>query len=226
MCSGSPEAQGGVRASDPAPAGSRHGTRPPEHRFLKASRSRERRRAIAALRTLGLLLTVAACEREERRFREMPPAAAASPAVTLNDQVQPGPVLIDPEIRNPYEYNAYAISEGQQLYTAFNCNDCHSPRGGGGMGPSLIDSLWIYGSEPENIFESVLKGRPNGMPSFRGRISNDQIWRLVAFVRSLNGLTPMDTRPGRTEGMHATTATPQTDANTPMSARIPPEQVP
>ena len=33
-----------------------------------------------------------------------------------------------------------------------------------------------------------MKGRPNGMPSFRGRIPEDQIWQLVAYVRSLSGL--------------------------------------
>lgn len=185
-------------------------------RFRKA-------RAVWGLVALGLF---AACDREERRFREIPPGATALPAVTQNDANQPGPFIRDPEIRNTYEENAWAISEGNWLYTQWNCAGCHSPRGGGGMGPPLMDSLWIYGSEPENLFQTIVEGRPNGMPAFRGRIGNADVWKLVAYVRSLAALTPMDTRSGRTDDIHATTPTPQTDANLPMARRIPPEQRP
>ena len=55
-----------------------------------------------------------------------------------------------------------------------------------------MDSRWIYGSEPENIFATIMQGRPNGMPAFGGRIPDDQLWQLVAYVRSLSGQTPQD----------------------------------
>ena len=32
------------------------------------------------------------------------------------------------------------------------------------------------------------------MPSFRGKIPDDQIWQLVAYVRSLSGHAPKDAR--------------------------------
>lgn len=35
------------------------------------------------------------------------------------------------------------------------------------------------------VFESIFQGRPDGMPAWGGRISNDQIWMLTAYVRSL-----------------------------------------
>ncbi len=69
------------------------------------------------------------------------------------------------------------------------------------MGPALNDSEWIYGSEPENVFASIVEGRPNGMPSWRGRLTNAQVWQLVAFVRSLDGLTPKSTWSPRTDHM-------------------------
>lgn len=69
------------------------------------------------------------------------------------------------------------------------------------MGPPLNDPDWIYGSDPENIFATIVEGRPNGMPSFRGRIGNAQVWQLVAYVRTLGGLTPKDTWPARADEM-------------------------
>ncbi len=83
---------------------------------------------------------------------------------------------------------------------AFNCVGCHG-MGGGGMGPPLIDDEWRYGAEMEDIVRTILDGRPQGMPAFRGRITETQAWQLAAFVRSLGAHTPVDTRPGRTDGM-------------------------
>ena len=64
-----------------------------------------------------------------------------------------------------YEENAYAIAEGKRLFSAYNCVGCHG-HGGGGMGPPLMDDNWIYGEEPEQIFSTLVEGRPNGMPTF------------------------------------------------------------
>ena len=44
-----------------------------------------------------------------------------------------------------------------------NCAGCHF-NGGGGMGPPLMDNIWIYGDSIENIGASIREGRPNGMP--------------------------------------------------------------
>jgi cytochrome c oxidase cbb3-type subunit 3 len=139
------------------------------------------------------------CEREERRFREMPAAAARRNRERLVNLV-PGPYTADVRVENPYDGNAFAINEGQRLYNWYNCVGCHS-HGGGGMGPPLMDDRWIYGSDPENIFATIVEGRPNGMPSYRGKIPEYQVWQLVAYVRSMSGMVPKDAAPGRTEDM-------------------------
>jgi cytochrome c oxidase cbb3-type subunit 3 len=77
------------------------------------------------------------------------------------------------------------IEAGKQLFSAMNCIGCHF-NGGGGIGPPLMDSIWIYGGNIENIASSIREGRPNGMPSFRGFIPDEQIWQLAAYVRSLS----------------------------------------
>ena len=104
-----------------------------------------------------------------------------------------------PKIR-AYQENAYAISEGQRLFSWYNCAGCHF-HGGGGIGPPLMDDLWIYGSEPQNIHATIIQGRPNGMPAFGGRIPDYQVWQLAAYVRSLSGLTPKDAVPARSDHM-------------------------
>jgi len=69
------------------------------------------------------------------------------------------------------------------------------------MGPALIDNYWTYGSEPENIHETILRGRPNGMPAWEGRIPDFQVWQLVAYVRSLGNLEPKAATPVRQDHM-------------------------
>jgi cytochrome c oxidase cbb3-type subunit 3 len=99
-----------------------------------------------------------------------------------------------------YERSAWHVSEGKRLYTWFNCVGCHA-HGGGGMGPPLMDDKWIYGGEMQNIAATILQGRPNGMPSFRGRIPEEQVWQLAAYVRSMGRNVPKAAAPGRNDDM-------------------------
>jgi cytochrome c oxidase cbb3-type subunit 3 len=64
-----------------------------------------------------------------------------------------------------------------------------------------MDEFWIYGSDPQNIYASIVEGRPNGMPSFRGKIAENQVWQLVSYVRSLSGNVAYDALPSRTDHM-------------------------
>jgi len=88
-------------------------------------------------------------------------------------------------LTNPYAGNAQRAAEGAKLFIAYNCMDCHGADGSGAMGPSLQDGRWHFGGTPGNIFQSIYEGRPDGMPAWGGRIPDDQIWRLVAYVQSL-----------------------------------------
>jgi len=155
-----------------------------------------RRILTAGVLTGALLFT--ACRREERRFRELPPST--TPTTVRVSALQPGTMVDTMHVANPYENNAYAQTEGQRLYNAYGCVGCHA-NGGGGMGPALMDDKWIYGSAPENIYTTIIQGRPNGMPSFAGRIPSYQVWQIVTYVRSLSGLTPAGSRSARTDDM-------------------------
>jgi cytochrome c oxidase cbb3-type subunit 3 len=182
---------------------------------------RERRRLGVASAFVIIIIGIGiiACEREQRRFREFPPAGASRTAV-MQGTLQPGAPLPPAALPNPYESNAFAVSEGQRLYEWFNCSGCHA-HGGGNIGPALMDDAWIYGSEPENIFATIVEGRPNGMPAFRRKIPDQQVWQLVAYVRSLSGQLRKDVSPGRTDDMNVKKPEQSTEEQTPTDANLP-----
>ena len=173
--------------------------------------------------TLGLCLI--SCEREERGFRVEPPASSRINSKTLSD-LQPGQTTPPPSVKNEYEENAYALSEGKRLFNAYNCNGCHA-QGGGGMGPPLMDDQWIYGGRPEQVFSTIVEGRPNGMPSFRGKVPDFQVWQLAAYVRSMSGQVPKDAAPARPDHLHGKPPEstkerePVKDSTLPKSAEMP-----
>jgi len=126
--------------------------------------------------------------------------ASAPPPGQLSDQPRRSSDGVD---RNdePFQRNRWAVAEGKRLYEWFNCAGCHSPGGGGGMGPSFMDAQWRYGDAPGSVFASIVEGRPFGMPSFRDRVHPADVWKLVAYVRTLGRLTPKDVWPARGDEM-------------------------
>jgi cytochrome c oxidase cbb3-type subunit 3 len=104
------------------------------------------------------------------------------------DNIQPGLPMQGrfATLTNPFEGNAQRVAEGAKLFIAYNCMDCHGADGSGAMGPSLQDNRWHFGGTAGDVFQSIYEGRPDGMPSWGGRIGDDQIWRLVAYVRTLS----------------------------------------
>jgi cytochrome c oxidase cbb3-type subunit 3 len=119
--------------------------------------------------------------------------------------LSPGePVQKQPDSRGAgFESNAYHINQGARLYQWFNCSGCHAA-GGGNIGPALMDDQWRYGGSIDQIYSSILQGRPNGMPSFEGKIPDLQVWQLAAYVRALAGNVPKDAAPSRRDAMEAT----------------------
>lgn len=111
-----------------------------------------------------------------------------APFVQHPDYIQPGITLTRPFTRlvNPYEGDKQRIAAGGKLYVAYNCIDCHGADGAGAMAPSLADGRWHFGGTPGEVFQSIYEGRPDGMPSWGGRISDVDIWTLVSYVKTLD----------------------------------------
>lgn len=96
-----------------------------------------------------------------------------------------GPALADAQKENPYTGDTEAQEHGKKLYKRLNCYACHGQAGGGGMGPSLMDANWKNGngSDPD-LFAQISGGR-GAMPPYKGIASEEDIWKVIAFVRTL-----------------------------------------
>lgn len=131
-----------------------------------------------------------ACESESRSSTHVPSTSDRVSAVRTSTLI-PGPERATAVVvENPYADDPRAMEEGRRYYLWMNCHGCHGARGGGGIGPPFADAEWIYGSEPENIFQSIVQGRPNGMPTYEGMIPEDRVWMIAAYVRSLGPPDP------------------------------------
>jgi cytochrome c oxidase cbb3-type subunit 3 len=166
-------------------------------------------RCLELVARIGCALIAAllvACQRESRRFE--PPA--------------PGGQVLDKSIAatrvDVYERNAYELAAGKRLWTWYNCSGCHA-NGGGGAGPALTDDVWLYGGDARSVYQTIAEGRPNGMPAFGGRIPEDQLWQLTAYVRSLAALAPKDAAPNRDDAFLTREPESSMDPNPPGSAQ-------
>ena len=146
--------------------------------------------------TMAILVVVAA-NAQVAQDRRPVPGYGTSESVPTKRYLNPGPATPRPPvIENPYLGDPDAIDEGHRLFADFHCAECHAPGAGGFIGPSLRDPYWRYGSDPASIFESIWAGRPHGMPTWAGKIPDDQIWKLVAFLQSLQDTSPDALQPG------------------------------
>ena len=161
-----------------------------------------------------------ACQRDERpsgralsaaamplRARAAAPDSGVDSGASRGPGVRPGinaSVLIG--ATNPYTGRTDAIVTGRQLFTGMNCSGCHSGYAGGGMGPNLRDSLWIYGSSDADLYATIAEGRPNGMPAWGERLPAQQIWQIIAYLRTLgsNAEPVKPPTPTRTTASHNT----------------------
>ena len=142
-----------------------------------------------------------ACDREERHSRGKPLGETIPASASLGDRPDPRAAI--------YDGNAYSIAQGMQLYTWMNCVGCHA-HGGGGMGPPLMDQEWRYGGRIDQIAATIYEGRPNGMPAWKGKLTEQQIWQLASYVRTLSGQQRKDSVGARADTMSNTPPQTQT----------------
>jgi cytochrome c oxidase cbb3-type subunit 3 len=140
--------------------------------------------------------------RDVRDYRAGVPPSPGIDQVRLTTLYAGGQPLQPTSSDFPRAMSGFDVSEGKRLYQWFNCNGCHA-NGGGDIGPALMDDKWIYGAEPRNIYRTIVEGRPNGMPSFGGKIPDAQVWQLVAYVRSMSGLVSATAAPGRNDDIQS-----------------------
>ena len=149
---------------------------------------------------LALLGVLALCGCRNGSQASAPATQQASPPGVIDTALTPGVghslITTDPRAAQYYD-NPQAVATGKRLFSQYNCSGCHS-NGGGGMGPSLMDDEWIYGGRLEQIHQTLVEGRPNGMPAWNGKIPDEQLWQIAAYVRSMSLPATLAAQTGRT----------------------------
>lgn len=101
--------------------------------------------------------------------------------------------------------NSEAKEMGQRLFLTY-CSQCHGSDAKGARGfPNLTDADWLFGGAPEQIRESITKGRDAMMPAkgVQPDLNGDQIKDLANYVRSLSGLATDSIRAQRGKELFA-----------------------
>lgn len=125
-------------------------------------------------------------------FRFLPMLLLATPALAQTPR-EPGPLPTAQEVKNPIEANEASIAAGKQVYERY-CVSCHAKDGKGSAEvaktlpapPSdLTDREWQYGGTDGEIFSVVRAGTKLGMEPFHNRLSDNRIWHVVNYLRTL-----------------------------------------
>ncbi len=91
---------------------------------------------------------------------------------------------------SPVAYSAESVREGRKTYLRL-CQYCHGQDGRAQANPDFdAPSLrrpqeWRNGVSDERLFLSIKDGVGHDMPPFRTQLKDEQIWRIVHFLRSI-----------------------------------------
>jgi mono/diheme cytochrome c family protein len=137
----------------------------------------------APIRLMILGGVLAACPLQHASGQTPGSAGSASAQLTAQEAAA---------LKNPVAFNAESVAAGKTLYLLNNCAACH-----GSDGKALLDIVaenatdltdprfWNNGTEPGQIFRSLREGAGPKMPASKGRIKDEDLWRLTNFIQSL-----------------------------------------
>jgi mono/diheme cytochrome c family protein len=95
------------------------------------------------------------------------------------------------EEKSPLANAADAAKKGKTLY-AGNCAKCHGPEGKGD-GPDsdhaadLTDEFRTELNPEGVLYYKIWNGHANDMPAFKSKLTKDDVWSLVAYLKELRG---------------------------------------
>lgn len=140
-------------------------------------------------KTLGLLgaavLIAAATAVAVSRAQPTAPPAAAPPAAQA-DAADPVPkLLLSPD----------DVARGKALFTGTCAAYCHRPSEpqptAAADAPNLFGCDWRHGGSNGELFKTITAGVPGTrMVPFGGAIPDDDIWRIVAYLKSATQCKP------------------------------------
>jgi len=94
--------------------------------------------------------------------------------------------------KSPLKPSPDLVKKGKSLFTT-NCQKCHGPLGKGDGPDSPKDEPaadltdeFRYELNPEGVlYYKIMNGHPPAMPAFKSKLTKDDGWTLVEYVKSL-----------------------------------------
>ena len=117
------------------------------------------------------------------------PNRASNNAVATN--VNPAAPTATPAGASPVD----EVASGEKLYTT-NCMTCHKDSGKGGkvtvdgkqLNPNDLTADKMKSRSDDKLAKDITEGSPDdGMPAFKGKLTDDQIKAVVKHLRKLQG---------------------------------------
>lgn len=105
-----------------------------------------------------------------------------------------------PRPKNPIGTGPQVVAAGHTLYNR-TCTACHGIDGGEGeRAPALVGDRRFFRLSADSIFETIKGGiAGTAMPPFGGSLADDDIWRIVVFIRAMRGSASETDVPGSAE---------------------------
>ncbi len=104
----------------------------------------------------------------------------------------PAQAAVIPEV-NPFSSDA-DVQQGSALFQT-HCSYCHGANGEGGRGADLTAGIYRQGGRDPQLYASIRNGIP-GTEMAPVRITDDEVWKVVAFVKRLGSQGLMEKAPG------------------------------
>ncbi|MGB8261362.1 MAG: cytochrome c [Terracidiphilus sp.] len=117
--------------------------------------------------------------------------------LVISASVAPGPAAQEPAgAKNPAKITAQSQARAKELWER-DCSFCHNHNGDGKTDMAkdfpagdFTDVKTLAAKSDQDLFTSIRKGKGKMFPEDAGRAKDDEIWNLVAFVRSLAAPQP------------------------------------
>ncbi len=97
----------------------------------------------------------------------------------------------EPPAINPLAGDSAAVQAGMGMFRS-RCADCHGMDARGVRGPDLTQ-VWASGRSDAGLFRTLRRGVPGTeMPSVGPRTSDDEVWKILAYLKTIAAPTITD----------------------------------
>ena len=101
---------------------------------------------------------------------------------------------------NPFANDAVAVASGRDLFAQI-CQSCHGPGAqGSDRGPALATTALRQGNADADLFRSIRSGVPGTQMAGFPALSEQDIWRLVTYLRTLQATQASPASPSPATG--------------------------